>query len=255
MKKLIAISALFFACGRLLIGSLPAVNVAASVFTNCAKVCINREIQVPDCSFPDIGGLNRQLADYKDKLTASENELAEIKKDHLTEAECQIISKASAALDKDQACPAAAAPAAAMVSDINALLNAAQLRECASAKLVYMGLMNKKTITAGTSVKCDNATFGDPVKNKPKKCYIDGVAKADEDGGFSMEFDGMVAYGLITQLDYSETGTTALECTNARFGDKDPIPGMPKKCYDSKGNELANEGKTFTPPNPKPTGC
>ncbi|MDR1027573.1 MAG: hypothetical protein LBL46_04120 [Rickettsiales bacterium] len=249
MKKFIAMAMIVLAAGR-----SPAVDVAGRIFTNCATVCINRELNAPDCQFPDISGLNGQLADLR-------KELSDIKADHLTAAECGV--KTAAAVAAVPACPTCApATTTATTPSVTtattppdagtttASTSAVSL-ECAQRKRVYYGIMKKKTITAGTSVKCDNATFGDPKKGASKKCYVDGIRKADENGGFSMEADGLVMYGLIDVREI--TSAAEMKCDNKTF--EDPAKGASKKCYDWQGNEIADENKSFTPPNPKPTGC
>ena len=49
-----------------------AASVEEKYFTDCARVCINRELQFPDCAFPDIGGLNAELAKCRADLSAAE---------------------------------------------------------------------------------------------------------------------------------------------------------------------------------------
>lgn len=97
-----------------------------------------------------------------------------------------------------------------------------------------------KTIAAG-AVKCNNATFGDPLPNVVKACFAQlqvvpvpvanpaGPKVADEGGSFTVSTATSVHYGAGSKwVQKSVTGTGL--CTNAFFG-KDPMVGTSKACF------------------------
>ena len=92
------------------------------------------------------------------------------------------------------------------------------------------------------NVACNNATFGDPVTNTVKNCYLGpaGAPSADwtkcsGEGQTCATVPGQpVAYGARGAFTYLVAdGNTA--CSTATFG-KDPIFGEAKDCYTRTGN-------------------
>jgi hypothetical protein len=101
------------------------------------------------------------------------------------------------------------------------------------------GAFTTRVITAGTP--CDNATFGDPISNVAKFCYLapagppaGGWSQCAGEGGTCPAAAGQpIAYGAFGSFrQVTFAGDTA--CTNAVFGG-DPIHGESKACYTRSG--------------------
>ncbi|MHA6765476.1 alpha-L-rhamnosidase-related protein [Streptacidiphilus sp. PAMC 29251] len=95
----------------------------------------------------------------------------------------------------------------------------------------WLGRSNGATV-------CGNATMGiDPIYNVAKACYAPsgpptgfGASCAAENGTCSFSGQRTVAYGADGDFLY-RTFTGGAPCTNAAFGNSDPIFGVAKSCY------------------------
>lgn len=101
---------------------------------------------------------------------------------------------------------------------------------------------NSKTLSG--TVKCTNATFGDPVFGKVKACYTQSTAPvpvpvtpppatdtkiAVEGASFAVAAGTVVRYGVDSRW-ITKTISGAGQCTNAFFG-SDPAPFVVKACF------------------------
>ncbi|MDR1027558.1 MAG: hypothetical protein LBL46_04045 [Rickettsiales bacterium] len=275
-----------------------AVNVPASVFQSCAKACINNAV-FPDCASPspDVETLKTQLSDSK-------KEIAAIKADHLTAAQCNTKvatekQAATAACDTKNTAAAGAASAdiAALRSqladskkELAAIkadhLTAAQCdakittanpaktdptikvlpftkAECDRKRIIYMAsAITTKAFTMGDSFDCKvdsrRGFSKDPAPGKLKSCWILGQFNRWTEGTMNipMPYNALVFFGADSRpnvlTEQEATGKMAIRCGRDRFStpaetwynqDKGNL-----SCFDSNGRFLAKENTIFNIP-------
>ncbi len=110
---------------------------------------------------------------------------------------------------------------------------------CASAngQPVAYGAYGAFTYTTATgSMTCNNESFGDPIGNVAKSCYVRVGAPAGyttscapEGGTCNITSTRTIAYGALGRYTY-KTFTGNTPCTTATFS-SDPMYGVPKSCY------------------------
>ncbi|MDR1008855.1 MAG: hypothetical protein LBL52_01220 [Rickettsiales bacterium] len=112
----------------------------------------------------------------------------------------------------------------------------AQLNVNLKQPTVIYGKVISKPFNAGDRVGCDNSTFGDPARGYKKQCYAYPNATAQEGGTLIMPAVGKAFYCVANVKNVS--GAT-FDCDNKTFGD--PANGLRKKCYNIRGEEVADE--------------
>ena len=110
---------------------------------------------------------------------------------------------------------------------------------CASAngQPVAYGAYGAFTYTTATgTMTCNNESFGDPIGNVAKSCYVRVGAPAGyttscapEGGTCNIASTRTIAYGALGRYTY-KTFTGNTPCTTATFS-TDPMYGVPKSCY------------------------
>jgi endoglucanase len=102
-----------------------------------------------------------------------------------------------------------------------------------------------KAFSANRIVSCDNNTFGDPLPNKKKYCYVDNdqnnknsinssVKIANEHEIFNVPSGTVVRYGASSSWITRVAGNKGI-CDNNYFG-SDPKPSAGKSCYKDQSN-------------------
>lgn len=248
--------------------SARAVNVDSGVFQNCAKVCINRAVSVPDCAFPDIAALKNQLADLQKKQAEMitnaqcDAKITMARREASFAASSAATPPANTATATSAAAPAATPAAAPKLSDA----------ECNAKKIVYIGFTIGQRFAKDAKVKCNNATFGDPAPGKQKFCWIAGQQnRIAESLDFTMPFAGNVFYGeaaaarYLTDAEMKRTdgGNGKMGCLRDNFRTstgapaKDWLKVIPEgkaRCTDGEGVILGEENTNFDIPK-FPEGC
>ena len=106
------------------------------------------------------------------------------------------------------------------------------------------GKFKTKTVKGG-SIKCNNATFGDPIVGTVKDCFCENYECAMENGTCDCP-NGTVEYGdQKTNRLLTLWSDDKMKCNNATFGD--PAVGTRKSCMCYPN--------TSKPKDPKPEFC
>jgi hypothetical protein len=101
---------------------------------------------------------------------------------------------------------------------------------------------------------CDNATFGDPIVGTRKECFLaipNYAPDVFENGTMTGLSDSAIAFGANGKFVY-KIASGSHPCTVPAFGNDDPAPGVPKRCYRSPMIRATLEDQTTTPRIDKP---
>jgi hypothetical protein len=98
---------------------------------------------------------------------------------------------------------------------------------------------------------CNNNTFDDPIVGTRKECFLplhDYAPDVFENDTMTVPVDSAIAFGANGKFVYKIVPGGSHPCTVAAFGNDDPAPNVPKRCYRAPKNRIAIEDQSTTPP-------